>query len=291
MAKKRRRKKKSANLKAQVKYELIGLLFIFIAIFGSGASAISDGAVPAGLENILRFIFGIWYFIASVVFFATGIYFMIKRQIPNMLHKRLVGFYIIFAGLLLYTHIVSFENILANAAQPSIIKTTWSHFIEFVNGNIDPSQLGGGIIGALLFAFSYYLFSATGAKFVSIFTILIGIMFLTEFSIGQFLEKVWNQIKKLSKQVRESWVEMLEKRREKKEEAAIAFVDQQEKQPKQTETTEETPVIQEFPDIAYSTENNEQESNTLKQQQTTKEESESEEDPRSESLPMPEAEH
>ncbi|QKY69075.1 hypothetical protein [Lentibacillus sp. CBA3610] len=54
MAKKKRRKKKR-QLNKQVKFELLGLLFIFLAIFGSGASAISDGAIPGGLEHIFRF--------------------------------------------------------------------------------------------------------------------------------------------------------------------------------------------------------------------------------------------
>src|SRR5699024_6954643 len=72
MAKKRRRKKKN-KLKQKVKYELLGLLFIFLAIFGSGASVISDGAIPGGLENIFRFFFGIWYFVASIFLLITRV--------------------------------------------------------------------------------------------------------------------------------------------------------------------------------------------------------------------------
>lgn len=79
MAKKRKKRKK--QLKKQVKFELLGLLFIFIAIFGSGAASISDGAIPGFLENIFRFFFGIWYFIASIVLLIIGIFLLVKRKI------------------------------------------------------------------------------------------------------------------------------------------------------------------------------------------------------------------
>src|SRR5690625_4196341 len=92
MAKKRKKRKK--QLKQQLKYELLGLLFIFLAVFGSGASAISDGAVPGGLEHIFRFFLGIWYFIASIFLLVTGVFLLIKRRYPDFYHKKLIGFYI-----------------------------------------------------------------------------------------------------------------------------------------------------------------------------------------------------
>src|SRR5690625_2174183 len=181
MAKKRRRKKKS-KLKQKVKYELLGLLFIFLAIFGSGASVISDGAIPAGLENIFRFFFGIWYFFASVALLLTGIILLVKRRYPDFANKKMIGFYFGFLGLLLLTHIQSYERALLVSTDPSIIKLTWNSFLSYINGETGVSQLGGGLIGGILFAFSYYLFSSIGAKIVSLFSIVIGFLFIREFS-------------------------------------------------------------------------------------------------------------
>ncbi len=62
MAKKKRRKKR--NVTKELQLELVGILFVFLSIFGSGASMISDGFIPTSLENIFRLLFGIWYFIA-----------------------------------------------------------------------------------------------------------------------------------------------------------------------------------------------------------------------------------
>src|SRR5699024_5506075 len=106
MAKRKRKKttKKQRNMKQKLKVELLGLLFIFLAIFGSGACAISDGAFPSSLENIFRFFLGIWYVAAPLFLFATGVYLLVKRRFPNFGHRRFVGLYILLAGLLLFTH-------------------------------------------------------------------------------------------------------------------------------------------------------------------------------------------
>src|SRR5690625_7151955 len=101
----RKRKRSRRRLKKKLQYELLGLLFICLAIFGSGASAISDGAIPAGLENIFRFFFGIWYFFASLVLLITGIILLVKRRYPDFFNKKLIGLYFGFLGHLLLTHL------------------------------------------------------------------------------------------------------------------------------------------------------------------------------------------
>ncbi|WP_010093331.1 FtsK/SpoIIIE family DNA translocase [Ornithinibacillus scapharcae] len=192
---KRKRKKKKQTLKKQVQFELLGILFVFLAIFGSGASAISDGAIPGGLEHIFRFFLGVWYFVASLFLLGIGLYLVIKRKYPNFLHRKMVGFYIILLGILLYTHIQSFESLLVSSKDTSIIKATWDNFFDFIGGQVPASQIGGGMVGAILFAFCYYLFSSVGAKIVAVFSVLIGLIFLTEFSVGDFLTKLLKRSK------------------------------------------------------------------------------------------------
>ncbi|WP_204500347.1 DNA translocase FtsK [Aquibacillus albus] len=295
MAKRRKSKKKQNTLKTQVKYELIGILFIFLAIFGSGASAISEGAIPAGLENAFRFLFGIWYFIASVFLLGIGLFLMIKRQIPFLFNKRLIGIYIIFLGVLLLTHIQTFENILLHSIQPSIIKTTWNHFFAFLNGDLPPTNLGGGTVGALLFAFCYYLFSSVGAKIVSVFSIIIGILFITEFSIGDFIEKTSATLKASMKNQADLWKQKKEERKQRKQELAPEpELSTSEWEPTTHEVNMEEPVIQEFTDIAYSSENTEEiteKSDAVPKKKEKKESNEIEEEDITETLPMVELEN
>src|SRR5690625_4705743 len=129
----RKKKRRSKKLKKQLKFELIGLLFIFLAIFGSGASAISDGVIPGGLEHIFRFFLGIWYFVASVILLITGIILVVKRRKPDFSNRKMAGFIIFFIGLLLITHIQTYESLVVSE-NISIIATTWDQFFNYLSG-------------------------------------------------------------------------------------------------------------------------------------------------------------
>lgn len=251
-------------MKDQVKFELIGLLFIFLAVFASGASAIAGGAIPSGLENIFRFFFGIWYIVASIFFMILGIYLMVQRKWPLFLHKRFVGFYILFGSILLLTHVQTFEAIMKNNVEPSIIKTTWNHYQAYLQGDLPSSQLGGGILGASLFAFTYYLFAPTGAKIVSFFAMIVGVLFLTDLSLGSVLQKIiekcksffsnqWTSLKEQKDQYKEKKQEKQEVAEQKKlEKQQEEEMDKLQTSPVDTEeSSDQEPLIQDFTDVAY----------------------------------------
>src|SRR5690625_2399949 len=130
---------------------------------------ISEGFVPRLLENGFRFLFGMWYFVGSILLFIIGVYLVIKRQLPRFFTKRKVGFIIIFLGILLFTHILTFERLLIDVAHTSIVKQSWQHIVAYVRHTGVSSQLGGGMVGAILLASTYYLFSFVGAKIVAVF--------------------------------------------------------------------------------------------------------------------------
>ncbi|WP_106497569.1 FtsK/SpoIIIE family DNA translocase [Lentibacillus sp. Marseille-P4043] len=243
----KKRKKRKKQLKKQVKYELLGLLFIFLAIFGSGASAISDGAIPGFLENIFRFFLGIWYFIASIFLLITGVILLVKRRYPDFTHKKIIGFYIIFAGVLLLTQIQTFERLLLLMEDSSIIKATWDNYFLYLNGEGTAAQTGGGMIGALLFAFCYFLFSAVGAKIVAVFSIMVGIIFLTDFSIGDFFTNTTKKLGSMFQRLKARLEDSREKKQGLKDEQILEAHESIEDSPHEDE-----PVIQDFTDVAYS---------------------------------------
>src|SRR5699024_839944 len=86
---------------------------------------------------------------------------------------------------------------------------------------------GGGIIGGILLACCYYLFSLVGTKIVAVFSMLIGIAFMTNASLGEMFVKVVH--------VFQSFI--------KKSKTTI----QKSKRPKQNSITEE-PVVVEIDD-------------------------------------------
>ncbi|GAA4059706.1 DNA translocase FtsK [Amphibacillus indicireducens] len=240
----RKRKKKKLKLSQSFKYELYGILFVLIAIFGSGAGSISDGLITSWLENSLRFLFGFWYMGASLALLVIGIYLMIKRKMPKIVTRRTLGLFIVFIGILLISHIDQYNHYLSVEGS-SIIRTTWRNYLDFIKGTSSASLLGGGMIGALLYAFTYVLFSTTGAIFLAVFMLLNGTVFLLDLSLDKIFSKRIKQFK--------TWHKSRKKRKKepKKEQAKIkptlAIQDQS-----QEAEEEEGPVIAAFTEVAYS---------------------------------------
>jgi S-DNA-T family DNA segregation ATPase FtsK/SpoIIIE len=260
MAKKKRKKRKK-QLKSQLKYELIGLLFIILAVFGSGAGAISDGAIPGGLEYIFRFFLGVWYFAASLFLLITGVFLVIKRRYPDFAHKKLIGFYILFSGILLLTHIQTYERLFLVAEDPSILRATWDNFFAYVSGQGAAERIGGGITGGILFAFCYYLFSSAGAKIAAVFSVTIGLIFMTEYSLGDLFGKLLKNMKSMFMKMRSHLQESRNHKRKKSENDRLDnLIDDlsAEKEMENPANEPEIPVIQDFTDIAYSSKANQE---------------------------------
>ncbi len=232
----------------------MGILFIFLAILGSGASAISEGVIPNWLELLFRLFLGIWYSIASLVLFITGLYLMIKRKMPVFFNRRLIGLLIVFLSVLLITHIKAIESMLTSGG--SILQLTWNNYVGYFNGQLPASELGGGLIGGLLFTFTYILFSANGAQIVAFFSIVIGILFITDFSLGDFLEKRWTSLKTILKNWRTQTADKQKRKQEQQD--AMETIEQNEITDMDEDfnhsDTPIEPVIQEFTDIAYEQE-------------------------------------
>lgn len=252
--KKKKKRRKSTRTK-QLKAELLGLLLIFFAIFGSGASAISDGAIPAWLEHTFRFGLGIWYFVASVFLLITGVHLLIKRKYPDFLHRKMIGFYILFSGILLMTHIQVFDRLLPSLEDVSILSTTWDHFMLYVDGRGTAFQTGGGMVGGLLFAVCYRLFSLAGAEIVAVFSILIGLLFITQLSLGDLFNKMGKGLSAITKNAIHSGKLHWEERRKQKEEDQEVLIETH--QDKNAEFEEDQHEPQKFPDVAYAFSDNE----------------------------------
>ncbi|MBM7586892.1 S-DNA-T family DNA segregation ATPase FtsK/SpoIIIE [Bacillus pakistanensis] len=185
---KRRRKKKTSDIKQTVKYELIGMLLIALSLI----AIIELGAVGKAFVFFFRFFLGEWYIIAflGMLFFAG--YLMIKRQIPYLFKRRLVGIYIVLFSALLLSHVKLFELLSNDGAfqNPSVITNTWDLFWMEVKGESSTSDLGGGMIGAILFAASHFLFASQGTEIISIVLIIIGIILITGKSLGDWIGRV-----------------------------------------------------------------------------------------------------
>lgn len=76
-----------------------------------------------------------------------------------------------------------------------------------MNGNSASPDLGGGMIGALLFAASHFLFASTGSQIMAIVIILMGMILITGRSLQETLKKWMGPIGRF---IREQWAAFID---------------------------------------------------------------------------------
>ncbi|MBU6081094.1 MULTISPECIES: DNA translocase FtsK [Allobacillus] len=239
MAKKKKRNRRKNNRKSNLYFELIGLAFILFAIFSSGIPMISNGVIPHVLVTLLQWLFGFWYIVISGFIFFIGIYLLIKRKWPNFKSIRWIGFYLLFASILLFTHVQTFETIVQATTQ-NIFGLTWDYYEAYQNGEVDYSAIGAGMTGAILFVSSFYLLSGVGSKVVATFAIVFGMIMLTEKSIIDVIKGFFSN-------VQARFTKMREKRAERKEAAEKAKEEELEiEKTYEVTDSEPNPVIEDF---------------------------------------------
>ncbi len=173
-----------------MKYELVGLIIIALSLI----TMAKLGKAGAAFILFFRFFMGEWYILSVLGLLAFSVYMMIKRDLPDLLNLKLIGAYLITAAILLFDHI-NFIEILSNSGQfknPSVIMKT---FDIWWNGEVQNQtstrELGGGMIGAILFALFNFLFAEAGSKIVAFVLILIGVTLITGKSLSAALEKMF----------------------------------------------------------------------------------------------------
>ncbi|WP_163103297.1 DNA translocase FtsK [Peribacillus alkalitolerans] len=206
MAKRKKRSsKRTETLKHTLKFELIGL-----TLFGISAIALAKlGAVGRSLVLISRFFMGEWYTVLLISLLILSIFLMWKRRVPFLLKRQLLGCYMIIGSMLLLSHVTLFSLLQKGGPfeKPSVLSNTWELFWMEVNGGSSTSDLGGGMIGATLFAMSYFLFDAAGSKIAAILFIIIGFVLVTGKTMGDVLGKFLVGLGTFSKN---QWIAFLE---------------------------------------------------------------------------------
>ncbi|WHY68733.1 DNA translocase FtsK [Neobacillus sp. SuZ13] len=268
MAKKKRRqpKKRDNHLKKTVQFELSALAILAVAII----SIAKLGAVGKATVIFFRFWMGEWYMLSLMGLVVLSVYLMWKRNIPFFFHIKLVGVYFITSAILLLSHVTLFHLLTNNGKfkDPSVISNTWELFMMELRGETSTTDLGGGMLGAVLFALFHYLFAETGTKIIAFIFILIGVILLTGKSFGDFVGKIMMVLVDFSKSQWDAFktdmTEWKQKKQEKKAERTTQRRQEQEnhEQNRQTRSTTEPqspqeeisspePIISSFADRAY----------------------------------------
>ncbi|MDM5332795.1 DNA translocase FtsK [Ureibacillus composti] len=201
-----KRKKSATKTKAKsgmhpLAYEIIGLLLIAFAIM----VFFEYGVVGRTMQTITMFLFGNLHILVPffAVFFALVI--MIQRKGITLKDRIIQGALLIVCSLSIFSHGLFFEELYKSndLLTNSVIRETWRILIDMEGIVTRSHSLGGGMVGAVLYAMFHVLFDAKGAKIAAWFLLLIGIVLITGKALVPIIaEKAPNMKFKLPKRKR-----------------------------------------------------------------------------------------
>ena len=202
LAKTRKRvnkKKKSYSI------EVLGIILIFISVLAIG----EFGFVGRFFANIIRLFVGETYPLFSVFGILLGIHYIFYGKNPKFRLNRLIGTTMLYSSLLVFLHLKLFEPIME--ADINILSATWRRFLDLFNDTILNPSLGGGMIGALLYSATYFLFANIGTYIFIGIIVFIAIMSIGEFSYQTLFTWIKNIISKFFNGVKNMFMTLKEK--------------------------------------------------------------------------------
>lgn len=193
MARKRNKTRKD-RIKRGLKFELYGIIILALSVI----SMASLGPVGRAFTFLFRIFLGTWDFVIPLCGVFIAVYVMVKHEWPKRWTARHTGFALLLLTVLVFLHHSLFQTIAIEnpEGKESIIRTTMHRLMEEVNAG-QPTDIGGGLVGAISYAFLKYLFDDLGTKIVMVVLTLIGLLLLTGISYVQLVHTLRLGLKKL----------------------------------------------------------------------------------------------
>lgn len=176
----RSKKKQSASFRL----EITGVILIAIGVIG----LLQLGFVGRGFFALAEMFVGLLSYVLLAGSVILGGYMVIRRKMPHLFSKRLVGIYLIVLGFLTYIHMYFIiHNLGANA---SVVSSTWKLVLENLFRPNQVGFVGGGMIGAAITSITYFLLDRLGTNLIDVLLIIYGFSLVSGISIRQFFSKI-----------------------------------------------------------------------------------------------------
>ncbi|NVS43942.1 DNA translocase FtsK [Listeria monocytogenes] len=176
----RSKKKQSASFRL----EITGVILIAIGVIG----LLQLGFVGRGFFALTEMFVGLLSYVLLAGSVILGGYMVIRRKMPHLFSKRLVGIYLIVLGFLTYIHMYFIiHNLGANA---SVVSSTWKLVLENLFRPNQVGFVGGGMIGAAITSITYFLLDRLGTNLIAVLLIIYGFSLVSGISIRQFFSKI-----------------------------------------------------------------------------------------------------
>ncbi|EAD2919734.1 DNA translocase FtsK [Listeria monocytogenes] len=210
----RSKKKQSASFRL----EITGVILIAIGVIG----LLQLGFVGRGFFALAEMFVGLLSYVLLAGSVILGGYMVIRRKMPHLFSKRLVGIYLIVLGFLTYIHMYFIIHNLG--ANTSVVSSTWKLVLENLFRPNQVGFVGGGMIGAAITSITYFLLDRLGTNLIAVLLIIYGFSLVSGISIRQFFSKIAEFVRYLftkSKVATEKGKEVKAKRDKKKAEKIV----------------------------------------------------------------------
>ncbi|MGO3732661.1 MAG: DNA translocase FtsK [Vagococcus sp.] len=188
MAKKKQTKKaptkKQKQQQEKTTYFLIGIGFILFGIIGG----LKLGFLGVLMANVFRFLVGNTYVVMAILLIMYGLLLLVMGKDPKFKRQTIwIGGLVFYISLLLFIEIGLFKQITRDT---SVISLTWQKLYTDIKTNQVSQSVGGGMIGASLYAVTYFLVSKFGSYALSFIGMGSGLLLMSNVGLTEVVSKV-----------------------------------------------------------------------------------------------------
>ncbi|MGO2685870.1 MAG: cell division protein FtsK, partial [Enterococcus italicus] len=197
-ANKRATKKRKTKKQQQQQEKMIWIgIGAFLSLFGL-FGILKLGFLGTLVANIFRLVGGNTYLFLCVGMIGVGLWLMIKNQAAKWRPNHFFyGGLLLYLGVLIFLHALLFGRLESN--DPAIIANTWSSLLIDLKAGRVAQNVGGGMIGAVLYAGTYFLLAQAGSYFVSVLLMIGGALIISPYTLQDRLDR-FSRIKELAQQ-------------------------------------------------------------------------------------------
>ena len=179
---KKRKTKKQQQQQERLNFIFIGLFFILFGLFG----LLKLGFLGTLLANGLRVAIGNTFPVAAILLMLYGFCVMVYgSDFPIKKHRFIYGMFFCYLGVLLFMHASMFRNV--STGHPNILGNTWEFLKADLMNNQVTQNVGGGLVGALLYQGTFFLLAQPGSYLIALLLILLGLFLMSMLDFQQVI--------------------------------------------------------------------------------------------------------
>lgn len=163
-------------------YEIVGLFSICLALIIWEKL----GNVGLWMHVLIKIIFGNWFWLSLLYLLIFGIRALFLRKMINFKSARTNGFlFLLFSLMLLSNTSLYNESIMINK---NFIAGVWDIMMSYAANPELSIDLGGGLLGSLVYQALVFLLGIVGTLIVSVFLLLLSLILLTNNNLSTFFD-------------------------------------------------------------------------------------------------------